>query len=441
MKWFKFNWFSSKEREQLLLEKKELEQKIEDLSSQSDKLKSDLEFEKVKNEYASLASTKPYKNLYYIGDNLTVVSHDGNVITQLGVSKDLYDKIVSASSFDEIIKMLAPVESLKETETNFDLSPYTSILDNHKDFEKVEKGYIFKGVNLVIPSPILSSFIEIIETNKDEEYQALKMFWLKLALNGMEQSRNDLLNFVRKNDVRITRNGNLILYRRVVSKASVKTGLTEFISNSYYEIKKKRKKSPKNYDVYQDSSYFLQHVDSLKQKKGKRLGNLEQLYKNPDLNKENVFTSWHNKNKHTIKVGQIYSIQEDEINTNNGLCAAGGLHAAAVDYNYSGFGDTPVVVLINPSKTITVPKNETGKLRTTEMFVACINNKPHGVHFDDSSLSAFDEEYNNITVMQLEEALKNKSYSVASVEDYISPITIPDIEKIKEMLKQRFVKI
>ena len=66
-------------------------------------------------------------------------------------------------------------------------------------------GYIMKGVNLVIPPVVLASFIEILEKrnhgsngNLDDEYQALKMFWLKLALNGMEQSRNDLLNFVKK---------------------------------------------------------------------------------------------------------------------------------------------------------------------------------------------------------------------------------------------------
>lgn len=452
MKFFKFNWFSSKERELLLKEKAEIESKAESLAAQNRQLSSELMYEKGLNEYRELpkAPDKPYKNLYYTDGSLTIVSHEGDVICKTGIPQAALDLIKKAASFDNILSLLSEKVTDKGNEEGQDIiQKNASILDTCDDFVHMVDGYIMKGVNLVIPPIVLASFIEILEKrnhgsngNLDDEYQALKMFWLKLALNGMEQSRNDLLNFVKKNDIKITKNGNLILYRRIVSKSRKSKGLTKFVSLTYYNTKKISKKSPKDFDVYKhpDNGFFLKHIGSVKQVQGTRIGNLAELYKNPDLNNENVFTSWHSRDKHTIKVGSVYQINENEINTNNGLCAAGGLHAAAVNYDYSGFGDTPVVVLVSPSKTITVPKEETGKLRTTEMFIACINDKPHGIHFDEKTIAAFDEEYNNFTINELEEALRDKSFSVASVESYISPIKFTDIQTIKDLLKQRVVK-
>lgn len=112
-----------------------------------------------------------------------------------------------------------------------------------------------------------------------------------------------------------------------------------------------------------------------------------------------------------------------------------------MDYNYSSFGDVPVVVLVNPSKAITVPVGEIGKLRTIEMFVACVNDKPQGVHFDEDSLLAFDEEYNNLTIKELEDAIRDKSFKSASILDEVSPITFTDLKSIKNMLSNRVIKV
>lgn len=111
-----------------------------------------------------------------------------------------------------------------------------------------------------------------------------------------------------------------------------------------------------------------------------------------------------------------------------------------MDYDYSGFGDTKVVVLVNPSKAITVPKGEIGKLRTTEMFIACTNDKPQGVHFDEDALSAFDDEYYSFTLQELEEAVANKNFSNFEVKDK-KIVEGVDINKIKDLLKERVKKV
>lgn len=206
------------------------------------------------------------------------------------------------------------------------------------------------------------------------------------------------------------------------------------------------KKAPSNYIVFELADGTFASTSSTMVPKGatKVKGVLKDLYLDLPNMEANNYTAYHKGTSGVdpeIKIGGIYKIDETGINLDNGLCAAGGLHAAAVNYNYNGFGDTPVVVLVNPSKAITVPLGETGKLRTTEMFVACINDKPHGVHYDSDGLSAFDEEYNNLTIQELEEAIKDKSFKVASVENNISPIAFTDLTAIRDMLSHRVIQI
>lgn len=76
-------------------------------------------------------------------------------------------------------------------------------------------------------------------------------------------------------------------------------------------------------------------------------------------------------------------------------------------------------------------------MRTVEMFIACINDKPRGVHFDESALSAFDEEYHDLTISQLENAVKNKSFDNINISKSKVDINIVDVENIKNMLKDR----
>lgn len=450
MKWFKFDWFTSKEREELNTLRRLEQQRQSNLSVIAYPSAGDTTTERAE---------RPFKSLYFSGDIITVVLRDGSLISKKG-DKGVFELVRDATTEKDVLDLLSEtqvavtvsrIESPEERELVLN---NLSILSANPEFEVKGKNVFLKGVNLSMPASVISTFIEICEKldkvdipgkedefkELDEQYQALKMFWIKLALNGLEQSREDLLRFVKENDIRITRNGNLVLYRRIVTvgeKGTVDRRLIEFVSQQYYKVKK-NKKGPGNYWVYEiDGDYLLENYES----SNFLIGNLKELYNKLPEMEANKYTSAHNKGRYTIQIGSIYKEDESKINLDNGLCAAGGLHAAAVNYDYSGFGDTPVVVLVNPSKAITVPLNDKAKLRTTEMFIACINDKPIGQHFDEDSLSAFDEEYNNLTIQELEEAIKDKSFKVASVEDKVSPITFTDLESIKNMLQSRVKKV
>lgn len=430
LKFFKFDWFSSKERKELLNEIKS----VKELVNKNNETKPVPVEPEVTNKTV-------YRNIYCHNDNITVVLRDGTILNS-DLTSNMLDQIKSASTEAEIINLFLPKSIIvddqdekKVVEVNMD------ILKDHPDFLIKDGDVFMKGVNMKIPSLIVASFIEVLEKRLSDEYIALKMFWLKLALNGIESSRNDLLNFCRKNDVKITKNGNLVLYRRIVSKGNEDKSLIKFVSSNYYKIKSWKKSPSKHWVIEKNGALSLSKTKPNRRNKAECKGNLKDLYLDLPNMTNNSYTSAHNKGKLEIKVGSIYRIPESEINLDNTICAAGGLHAAAVDYNYSSFGDTPVVVLVNPSKAITVPLGEIGKLRTTEMFIAAVNDKAHGQHFDDSSLTVFDEEYNNLTISELEDAIKNKSFSPASVKENVSPINFNDLESIKNILKQRVINV
>lgn len=453
MKWFSFDFLKSSERKELEQLRKEKENNIVlktdgtgDISGWAD--------------YKPKEELKPYKNIYLSGDIATIVLHNGMVYTMISVTQSFIEMIKKCSTAEEIEKLCSPLPVSNDTKhetteekalVSNNLAIFKTHSEGKKYFDIKGKDVFMKKVSLAIPAIIVSSFIELLERNASsigeatkftEQFNALRYFWIKLALNGLEQSRNDLLLFCKKNDVKLTKRGNLILYRRVVSTGIENKDLVKAISQNYFQIKK-WKKSPKNYWLWcGDTDYELLNKKPKMKSDGIGCleGNLYELYKNLDKIEANTYTAYHGK-KTVIKIGSVYSIPEQGINLDNGICAAGGLHAACVNYDYSGFGDTPVVVLVNPSKAITVPTGDTGKLRTTEMFVACINDKPQGVHFDEDSLSVFDEEYNDLTVKELETAIKAKSFSPAAVVDEISPITALDIDNIKDMLKERITNI
>ena len=342
-------------------------------------------------------------------------------------------------------------------------------------------------MNLALPPSVLASFIEIMEKksyleykkvnsflflNEDrateikelkDVYNRLSFFWLKLANSPLDSIDNILL-FCRENDVRLSKRGNLIAYRRIQTHRQLKPTVTknkvedtetlQLVKGAYEQIKYKSKKSPKNYSVFRiDSGIKVVPTYSIaftNYDKSAFLGNLAEIQDGTTkiikevevatLEQETVYTSAHNSGKHTFKIGDVYKINEDEVNVDLSNCAAGGLHAACVNYNYSGFGDIPVVVLINPSKAIYTPLNETGKFRTSQMKLACINPNPHGVHIDEALIEQADAEYNEFSVDELLQIVKDKDFSSVEVSGKTPSIKIIDVEAIIKNLSSKVIR-
>jgi hypothetical protein len=444
-KWFNLKWLTSEERKAL---KKLIKQRK----------KGNIEAILKELQVADTVEVveKPYRNLMFSGDVVTVVLKDGTALTQVGVSVDILKEIKAAGSAEEIKDILFP--SPEDSEDDFELIQNNlDIFDDQEDFIIVENDVFLKGVNLAIPPVVLSSFIEILErksywedqyldSNHDfdnddedslkgteEEYNRLKMFWMKLATCPIESSRESVYKFLKDNDVRITKTGNIIAYRRVVALPEEISELEKFVLVNYERVTEWQLDPSDFYVILkEDGEYTLQRVYS-----DNIIDTLDKLHTLAKTPKEQWYTSWHNQGTYKFRIGDIYAIGECEIDLDTSVCHGGGLHSASVSYDYTGYGDTPVVVLVNPAKVITVPSSDTGKFRTVEMKIALLNPNEHGVHIDEKLLEASDAEYNDVTIEQLEEVLRNANLATIKIKEHVTPLDLSDIENIKNALKDR----
>jgi len=436
-----------------------LDQKLEDLTSNR---KEDV--------ITQVRECKENEIIYNVANkSVTVVDCNGDMFGG-EVEKDVVELLKTADT-KEIIKLLTP-EKVESKGSDFDVEkeekeivkPFLGIFEGVDDFEVVGDKLFFKNIRSVeIPSLIAAAFVKLIEKHRDyvdeqiqtgylvedEEYQSLKSFTLKLLTSARKESIQQVLQFCRHNDLRISKRGNIIGYRRVEEYNEVNMSenleLLSFIKIQAEKLKK-WKKGLKNYEIFKDEngSYIYHNRNADDVDYDIHIGNLYELYNNQNVllpNTTKLYTSKHNYGKYVFSIGDIYKAEEGDINTDAGQCAAGGLHFASVNYNYSGFGQVPVVVLINPAKTITIPINEMEKGRTTEMKIACINPNEHGVHIQEELIEKADEEYEEYTTEELLEAVANKTVVNLSVKEEVTQLSIPEIKNIAELLKNRVITI
>lgn len=394
-----------------------------------------------------------------------VITCDGDKYEGDNIEKEEIEALKTAN-VQEIVNILTPkhVEQIEDVKEEMKLvSKFLGVFDNSDDFDVVGEQLYFKGIRSTpIPHIIVARFIEIlqqIEDNKteinlftykstaelNEEYNSLKMFTAKLLTSPRQESIDQVLTFCRHNNLCISKFGNIIAYRRVKEYSEVampkNEELLRFVKESIEKVKK-WKKSPKNYWVYEDTMgrFFCEpkYIDSFCK------GNLYELYNNQSLFQDTpvqLYSSQHSYGKYTFAIGDIYKSEEGDIDVDAGQCHSGGLHFASVNYDYSGYGSTPIVVLINPAKTITIPLNETAKGRTTEMKIACLNPNDRGIHIDYELIAKADEEYNEYTMEELQNVISQKTLVPLSIEEEVTNLSIPEVQNITELLKNRIVTI
>lgn len=398
------------------------------------------------------------KILYNINTkNIDVILSNGNVLSGV-VEKEIYDKIKDCNNELLILHLLSPPEKVEQLEINFEkevqeiISPIINILSTNDNFEIEGDKVYLKGIKSIsIPSSIVGEFIRLhseinyykyqslystpVKTYK-EEFDALLMFTFWLLLNPIESSRNDCLDFVKKNDIQLTTNGLLVCYRKVVSSGSKNKELIKFISESYFKIKK-WKKSPKQYEVFDDNGFVITQGDK-RHDYNNHKGNLAELYQNLHTLKENTYTDNHTKTK-TIKVGSIYKEDEDKIDLDNTVPCSSGLHIGSKQFMFDSFGDTGVIALVNPMFVRSVPVSDANKMRVSEMFLATIADKEQ---FDNlNELIDFSTEYCSSTLEDLQIELSNKVFEKLSCQDNLPITSLKEIIDITKVLSARIVKV
>ena len=434
---------------------KELEEKVLQLEQKLPVLQkgTDLVEEIEKNKVEKIIS----KILYNTNTkNIDIILSNGNVLSGI-VEKDIYEEITNCNDELMILDLISPTkEEIKGSDFDLEvekiITPLINILSSNSNFEIEGDKVYLKGIkSIAIPSSIVGEFIRLhseinyykyqslystpVKTYK-EEFDALLMFTFWLLLNPIESSRNDCLDFVKKNDIQLTTNGLLVCYRKVVSSGSKNKELIKFISESYFKIKK-WKKSPKQYEVFDDNGFVITQGDK-RHDYNNHKGNLAELYQNLHTLKENTYTDNHTRTK-TIKIGSIYKEDEDKIDLDNTVSCSSGLHIGSKQFMFDSFGDTGVIALVNPMFVRSVPVSDANKMRVSEMFLATIADKEQ---FDNlNELIDFSTEYCSSTLEDLQIELSNKVFEKLSCQDNLPITSLKEIIDITKVLSARIVKV
>ena len=439
-KFLSLEWFKSKVEMSI---DRVIASKIENLIQEENQLESQQKY------------VKPYFSMKMVNNVLTVVLNDGAILSKPNCDEEHFHAVANATSVEEILvimsssEVMADVEKAKAEAARIKaLQKGIQLLADLPDFTVEGNTVYLTGTSRSLPQLLVEKFIEVVDRvhstdyecgfeqlqdmlNQDDEYVALKNFFMWCCLNPRAEVAHELYRFLTENSFRITRQGFVVALRNVVTLHG-SPELVHFVSNTYNKVKAVWKKNPNEYTVFlENGEYKLVHDSKLEETKtftdtrcpecdgdgywedfdgdthdcehcngtgeveeyeytetvyvnhGQRIGNLVELYLDLPNREENRFTDDWTKT-FDIRVGQVTSMPMEECNWSTQDCAAAGLHFTADQIHYVGCGDQSVIVLINPMKVVgigthkgrcyeylpimTVPREEATKILHDGMF-------------------------------------------------------------------------
>lgn len=370
---------------------------------------------------------KPCLRVQLSNDTLTVVLTDGSVLSKPAATEEDFHAVGNARSVHEVHAILASREVLEDVqkvraeEARIKaLQKGIELLGCLNDFNVEGSTVYLAGTSRSMPQILVEEFIRvvdrvanepsqeafIVQLNQDDEYVALKNFFMWCCLNPRAEVAHELYRFLSENSFRITRQGFVVALRNVVTLHG-SPELVHFVSNTYNKVKAVWKKNPNEYTVFlENGEYKLVHDDKLFKTilvddttcpdcdgegtwynedededfdcerchgtgeveeyeyeqtvpvdHGQKIGGLTELYLDLPNREENRFTDDWTKT-FDIRIGQVTSMPMEECNWSTQDCAAAGLHFTADQIHYVGCGDQSVIVLINPMKVVGIGQHK-----------------------------------------------------------------------------------
>lgn len=220
--------------------------------------------------------SKPYSNIKFVNDVLTVILNDGNIISKHPATIDHFNLAREAKSEIELFTICSSSEGLQEkrkfeeeVRRNAALAEGIKLLLEcaPEDFEERDGSLYMKGIDRSMPQILIEEFIVLADDMYSEEfhdrYEGLKRFWMWCCLNPRAEVADELFRFLKDNSFRITKQGFFVALRNVVTLHGG-AELVHFVSNSYNKVKAVWKKSPDKYTVFlENGEYKLVHEDDL----------------------------------------------------------------------------------------------------------------------------------------------------------------------------------
>jgi hypothetical protein len=350
---------------------------------------------------------KPYSNIKFVNDVLTIILNDGNIVSKYPATIDDFNRARNSKTEIELFTVCSSKEGLEEkrkfeeeVKRNAALAQgIKRLMDFAEDeFEERDGALYMIGIDRSMPQILIEEFIMLFQEDWNEEvnerWEGLKRFWMWCCLNPRAEVADELFRFLKDNSFRITKQGFFVALRNVVTLHGG-AALVDFVSNSYVKVKAVWKKSPDKYTVFLDNGeYKIVHEDDLydeewtecgycygedcededcvcptcdgeggyddvveKELYGERIGNLTELYLDLPNRAENRYTDDWTKT-FDIRVGVPVSMPMEKCNWSTQDCAAAGLHFTADQIHYVGCGDQSMLVLINPMKVVGIGQHK-----------------------------------------------------------------------------------
>lgn len=270
---FSLSWFKRQaELENLIIEEQRLKNEI--LRKELPSVGSDFDLNRL----------KPYLNVKLVNDVLTVVLHDGSIVSKPNATNDDFNAVRNASSEETIIRVLGSSEVLAEKLKHEaevlrmqSILKGLEVLSSLDDFEVEGNSVKLRGTGRTMPQLLVEKFIQIVDVQsyyagfgsledrleQNDEYQGLKRFFMWCCLNPRAEVADRLCDFLNKNGFRITKQGFFIALRNVVTLHGG-SDLVSFISNVYNKVKAVWKKDTNEYTVFlQNGQYKIVHNEDL----------------------------------------------------------------------------------------------------------------------------------------------------------------------------------
>lgn len=439
-------------------------------------------------------SIKPYSNIKFVNDVLTIVLRDGNIITKHPATVEDFQKARASQCETDLFAICMSneiyedkVKKEKEIERNKVLLEGIEKLKAYKDFV-VENGSVYlKGINRSMPEMLVEEFLLVIsrhnpleDLSDDDEFQSLKRFWMWACLNPRAEVADKLFNFLKKNSFKITKQGFFAALRNVVTIHGG-TQFVQFVSESYNKVKAVWKKSPDKYHVFlNEGEYSIIHEDDMyetyedscecsvcdgfgqdhngddcydcdgsgyvpcedemiREDLGEDLGILTDLYMDLPNREENRFTDAHTRT-FDIRIGKVVNMDPAKCRWNTDDCGAEGLHFTSDEIHYVGCGDQSVLVLINPMKVVGIGESKGRCWEYLPIMTVPRKEATNLLHDLDFDTLELDEQYAITELEDLEEKVKDgftaekKKYSINFSS--ISMTEVKDIVKSLNKMKK-----
>lgn len=304
------------------------------------------------------------------------------------------------------------------------------------DFDVEGDTVTLKGVARSVPPVLVSRFTETYTQGRMDEYNALKNFWRWLVLDPNARATEDFYDRIKRYNPHITEEGFVLAVRWVVAVEGTKTNrkLVEYISRDWLDIKKRRKKGPKNFEVYQQKGKnqwmaFGFGKTPEDPENWEHVGNLDDLYTGiENLQPEQTYTDGRTHSM-DIRIGRRVSIPRTQCDESTAECSS-GLHACFNLRDHHGDNGThnvKILVAVCPKDIVSAPYNSS-KFR-------CSAYLPLAVLREDEDYHDFLERGEGLDLL--------KDYFQLNVEELIQQAETQTVKELttQRLLPERLVKL